>query len=287
MRNSENSYQECVDYGDSQKGIRPLGHAQPAILMYHSVAPYQIDPSNTTVHPERFEQHMEWLHERGRRGTSVGELLEAWRNGAADGLVGLSFDDGYADLAYNALPILQRYGFNATAFVLAGRLGLDNSWDAKDPRKALLTCEEVSHLAASGIEIGSHGLRHSSLPSLSRTALVSEITDSRRILQEVSGQDVLGFCYPYGHLDERAVTAAHAAGYDYACAVWATEFAGRYALRRYNMLDRYSRAHLWYMGWRYWLRWEYQGPGSGTLAAAHAWRERRRLVRKSGQTLDS
>ena len=163
----------------------------------------------------------------------------------------------------------------------------DNSWDAKDPRKALLTCEEVSHLAASGIEIGSHGLRHSSLPSLSRTALVSEITDSRRILQEVSGQDVLGFCYPYGHLDERAVTAAQAAGYDYACAVWATEFAGRYALRRYNMLDRYSRAHLWYMGWRYWLRWEYQGPGSGTLAAAHAWRERRRLVRKSGQTLDS
>ena len=284
MKASENNNQECVDYGDSQKGIRPLSDAQPAILMYHSVTPYQIDPSNTTVHPERFEQHMKWLHERGRRGVSVGELLKAWQDGTADRLVGLSFDDGYADLAYNALPILQRYGFNATAFVLAGRLGLDNSWTAKDPQKALLTSEEVSRLAASGIEIGSHGLLHLSFPSLSRTALVKEIADSRRILQEVSGQDVLGFCYPYGRLDERAVSAVQAAGYDYACAVWGTEFAGRYALRRYAMIDRYSCAHLWYMGWRYWLRWVYHGPGSATLAAAQSWRERRMLVRMSGQT---
>ena len=249
---------------------------KPVILMYHSIVPYEVDPSRTTVHPQRFEQHMRWLHQRGRRGTSVRELLEARQNGAADGLVGITFDDGYSDFIDNALPVLQRYGFNATVFMLGGRLGGDNSWIPDDPRKDLLTAEQIKQLAASGIEIGSHGLLHPSLPSVDEATLADELQNSRRVLQDVSGQEVPGFAYPFGHLDARAFRGVQDAGYDYACSVWPTEFSGPYALTRINVLDKYSYGHLWYKGIRHWLRWEYEGVGSRALVAGDAWVKRLR-----------
>jgi len=98
----------------------PARRPVPAILMYHSISPYEDDPYDITVRPERFDQQMRWLRRAGRRGTSVGQLLDAHRRGAANGLVGLSFDDGYADFTEYALPVLQRYGFGATMFVPAG-----------------------------------------------------------------------------------------------------------------------------------------------------------------------
>jgi len=244
--------------------------------MYHSIIEYQRDPVSITIRPKRFEQQMSWLHRRGRRCTSVGELVEAWRNNAASGLVGLSFDDGYSDFVDNALPVLQRYGFNATVFALAGRIGGDSSWIPLDPDKPLLTRQQICELAANGIEIGSHGLTHQCLPALGDTALTEEIQQSRRILQDISGQEVLGFCYPFGDLDERAICTAQAAGYDYACTVWPAGFTGDYALIRVNMLDKYSAAHLWYKGIRHWLRWEYEGPGAGALVRADQRRRRRR-----------
>jgi peptidoglycan/xylan/chitin deacetylase (PgdA/CDA1 family) len=253
--------------------------SKPLILMYHSIVDYQQDPVNITIRPKRFEQHMRWLHRRGRRCTSVGELMGAWRKNAASGLVGLSFDDGYADFVDNVLPALRRYDFNATVFALAGRIGGDSSWIPQDPDKPLLTAEQIREIAATGIEIGSHGLFHQSLPTLDETTLSEEIQQSRRILQDVSGQEVLGFCYPFGHLDERAICIAQAAGYGYACTVWPTDFSGDYALIRVNMLDGYSAAHLWYKGIRHWLRWEYEGPGSAALVRADTWRKRRRSGR--------
>jgi peptidoglycan/xylan/chitin deacetylase (PgdA/CDA1 family) len=245
-----------------------INDRMPAILMYHSIMPYQEDPYDITIHPERFDQQMRWLSKRGRRGTSVHELLEAWRRGDTHGLVGLSFDDGYADFADNAVPVLQRYGFTGTVFALAGRLGGDNAWDPEGPRKALLTAEQLRHLAAAGFEIGSHGLLHVPLPTLDDGQLASELNESRRILQDISGQDVTGFCYPWGDLDERSVSGVQAAGYHYGCAVYRTDFTGGYAFPRFNITDTDSPYHLWRRGLRYWLRWEYGGVGSNMLHKA-------------------
>jgi peptidoglycan/xylan/chitin deacetylase (PgdA/CDA1 family) len=248
-------------------GAGPPGRGMPAILMYHSIAPYEDDPYDITVRPQRFDQQMRWLRRAGRRGTSVGQLLEAHRRGAAHGLVGLSFDDGYADFIDHALPVLRRYGFGATMYVPAGLLGGDNAWDPEGPRKPLLTGGQVREVAAAGIEIGSHGFRHRSLPASSDTDLAQEVVASRDILREVSRQPVDGFCYPYGHLDQRVLDGVERAGYSHACAVWTTEFAGPYALAREYIRDTDSPRRLWARGARHWLRQEYRGPGSRALRA--------------------
>src|SRR5215207_8931230 len=156
----------------------------PLVLMYHSVSPYDEDPYEVTMTPERFERHMRWLHGRGLRGVSMAELLSARVEGRGRGLVGLTFDDGYQDFVTHAMPVLQRYGFTATAFVLAGRLGGQDVWNRPAPVKALLTAGQVRQAAQSGMEIGSHGLHHVALPEGDDTQLSAETVRSRAILQE-------------------------------------------------------------------------------------------------------
>jgi len=230
----------------------------PPVLMYHSVAPDQHDGSLWTVRLKRFDQQMRWLRRRGRKGVSMRELLNARRAGSAQRMVGLTFDDGYADFAEYALPVLQRCGFTATLFVVAGRLGGENVW-ANMQRKSLITSEQLRQVAAAEIEIGSHGLYHVSLPTVTDANLAGEIEESRRILQDISGQDVPGFCYPYGNHDGRVVSRVQAAGYDYGCADELSEFTGRYALPRIYIGDADSSARLWAKGAQHRMRRGYRG----------------------------
>ncbi|HEY1675458.1 MAG TPA: polysaccharide deacetylase family protein [Streptosporangiaceae bacterium] len=106
----------------------------------------------------------------------MAELLTARQRGCDAGLVALTFDDGYDDFRHYALPVLQRYGFGATAFVIAGRLGGVNAWDALGPRKTLMTAGQVREVMAAGIEIGSHGLRHVTLDRTTNLALLTSAT---------------------------------------------------------------------------------------------------------------
>lgn len=224
--------------GGRQKTLLPL------VLMYHSVEPYQADPYQVTVHPRRFDRQLRWLRRRGLRGVAMNELLRSRQHGLGTGLVGLTFDDGYADFLTDVVPALRRYGFTATVFVIAGALGGHNSWDEPGPRKALMTAADVRRAADAGMEIGSHSLNHVRLPEVDAAELQHEVRDSRRLLAELIGRDVTGFCYPYGAVGEREVQAVRAAGYDYACSVQSSPLDGRHALPRAFIGDRDSSPRL-------------------------------------------
>ncbi|MFD4656263.1 polysaccharide deacetylase family protein [Kitasatospora sp. NPDC058444] len=212
--------------------------------MYHSVAPAADDPYLITVDPARFRRQLRWLSARGLRGVSVGALMRAHRDGTAAGLVGLSFDDGYRDFVEEAMPALAEHGFTATVYVIAGRLGGYNDWDSEGPRKPLMTARQVREAAATGVEIGSHGLTHRRLAGLDAHDLAAQVTDSRHALEDLTGQAVDGFCYPYGSLDDAAVEAVEHAGYGYACAVSPGAHSGVYALPRCYVGDRDGPLHL-------------------------------------------
>ena len=212
----------------------------PLVLMYHSVEPYETDPYRVTVHPRRFDQQLHWLQRRGLRGVAMTELLTDRRPET----VGLTFDDGYTDFLTTVLPALQRYGFTATVFVIAGALGGDNHWDAPGPRKALMTAADVGRVADAGMEVGSHSLHHVRLPEISDAQLQDEVGESRSRLAALTGRPVSGFCYPYGAVGDREVRAVRAAGYEYACAVGSSPLNGRHALPRAFIGDRDGSARL-------------------------------------------
>ncbi|MFH9660849.1 polysaccharide deacetylase family protein [Streptomyces sp. NPDC017248] len=207
----------------------------PWIAMYHSVGDCSDDPYRITVGPGRLETQLRWLRRRGLRGVSVAELLAARARGGGRDLVGLTFDDGYADFLGNALPVLARWECTATLFVLPGLLGGDNAWDPLGPRKPLLTAEGVRRAAAAGVEIGSHGLTHADLTRAGDALLADETAGSRAVLEELTGGPVTGFCYPYGTVDRRVVAAVREAGYGYACAIDPGPLSGPYALPRVHI----------------------------------------------------
>ncbi|MFE6426413.1 MULTISPECIES: polysaccharide deacetylase family protein [Streptomyces] len=212
--------------------------------MYHSVGDRSEDPYRITVTPERLDAQLGWLRRRGLRGVSVAELLAARAQGEDRGLVGLTFDDGYADFVTHALPCLRRHGCGATLFVLPGRLGADNAWDPLGPRKPLLTADGIRHAAAEGVEIGSHGLTHVDLTTADDATLKAETAESRALLTELTGTPVTGFCYPYGTVDARAAEAVRAAGYAYACAIDPGPLTGPHALPRVHLGERDTAVRL-------------------------------------------
>jgi peptidoglycan/xylan/chitin deacetylase (PgdA/CDA1 family) len=195
----------------------------PPILMYHSVRRTPADPNKICTSPERFEAHMRYLKRRNLRGVSIGELRQATTSGNARGMVGLTFDDAYKDFLYTALPILERFGFSATVFVVAGRLGEENDWKHYyEPhlRMKLLGAEELREVSERGMEVGAHGMSHVALSGLETELLEEEIRSSHQVLSDVLGEAVEGFCYPYGIVDSAAVEAVRKTRrYAYACAV--------------------------------------------------------------------
>jgi peptidoglycan/xylan/chitin deacetylase (PgdA/CDA1 family) len=252
----------------------------PPVLMYHSVTPQPNGSEPYTVSTKSFERQMYWIHQRNYKGMSLKEILKTPRRSTPRRSVALTFDDGYADFIEHAMPILRHYGFSATVFAIAGQLGSENNW-AVGPRKALMNASQLKQIAAEGVEIGSHALHHVRLTSLTDEALHEDLVASRSILQDISQQDVRGFCYPYGDHDGRVIRAVQDAGFDYSCAVGYSHFTGRYALPRINIEDGDSPSQLWTKAALYWLRWEYRGPGSRILAAASTARATRSLAAAS------
>lgn len=193
----------------------------PRVLMYHSVTRIDGGPTALCVSPERFKDQMLYLKRHNLRGVSMRELYAAMRRGAAEGLVGLTFDDGYEDFLDTVLPILKEFGFSATVFVVAGMLGEENSWEhhgESSPRLRLLGADGVREVSAQGMEVGAHSMSHPRLSNLRAEALEREVNESRRVLGEILGAPIEGFCYPYGNLNATAVRAVRRAGYVYACA---------------------------------------------------------------------
>lgn len=209
--------------GPAYKPEQTLANARwPRILGYHSISRLEDDPNMVCTSPERFVSQMLYLKRRNLRGVAMRELLRAWTTGDTKGLVGLTFDDGYKDFLHTALPVLERLGFSATVFVLVGMPGGMNDWDHSfnpKPNLKLLGVEDLREVSARGMEVGSHGMTHLALPGMEAETLKREVSDSRRVLSEILGEEVEGFCYPYGELDSPAIQAVEKARYTYACAV--------------------------------------------------------------------
>lgn len=204
--------------GPAQLRLRLRLRDTPMILMYHGIADVADDPNQLCVSPQRFSEQMAWLERSGLRGVSVATLVDAMGAGQADGMVAITFDDGYTSVLDTAVPELASRGFGATAFIISGLLGRTNEWD-EGPVWPLLDAAGIAELAAAGLEIGSHSATHPHLAGLAASRQGAEVTASREQLEDLLSAPIRGFAYPYGSMDEAARYAVGAAGYEYACAV--------------------------------------------------------------------
>lgn len=192
------------------------------ILMYHAVA--EQPPAATrrlSVSPDSFEEQVTHLAEHGFTGLTFSDLADAFATGRAlpERPVVLTFDDGYADFAAAAWPILRRHDFPATVFVTTGWMADAGPDAAPGSLDRMLTRAQIRELAANGIEIGAHSHSHPKLDLLSDGSLRRELGDSRALLEDWIGAPVTALAYPFGYSNPRVRRIARAGGYRCAAAV--------------------------------------------------------------------
>jgi len=169
-------------------------------------------PRTLTTTPERFEHQIGQLHRWGFTAITACRWNEWVRRGSPlpNKPIILTFDDGYADLADYAFPVLRRYGFEATVFVVTRRIGWENDWDTalNIPPIPLLTAEQLLTWSRNGIEFGAHGRTHIDLTRLSPALLEEEIGGSRADLEAILQQRVTSFAYPFGYFTDAVLECA-------------------------------------------------------------------------------
>ena len=162
------------------------------ILIYHHVAP-QLPVEGEdfdTVTIEAFARQLQWLADTGHVSISLAELFNAFYYDLPlpSKPVVLVFDDGYADIYEQAFPLLRDRGFHATVAAITGAMD----------HPGYLTWDEAREMSAAGVEFVSHTVKHGNLAVASRDEARSELTDSRRSLEENLGRPMQFFVYPYG-----------------------------------------------------------------------------------------
>jgi len=196
------------------------------VLNYHAIDGNMTDSPdsrNVSVSLESFKKHIEWLYNEGYRSISDTDLrsLVLERKPAPGKHVLITFDDGYYSLFKYARPILARYGFTATLFLSTayiGKLyGLNDFYFVGDDRQ--LTWDEIRALSASGWSIQSHGNNHIKMNGLDKAALIKEITDSKKAIEQNIGKPVDSFAFPYGLYNKMVLDQLAAAGYKMAFSV--------------------------------------------------------------------
>jgi peptidoglycan/xylan/chitin deacetylase (PgdA/CDA1 family) len=216
---------------------------KPLVLCYHSVS----DDWSHQLAVERrsFESQLSSLLRRGYRPLAADGILDG-----PSRALHVTFDDAYADLMANAVPVLERLGipatvFAATAFADDGRPldvpELAEEARADPERLRTMSWDELAELSQRGFTIGSHTVTHPHLTSLSDGELDRELRDSRVRVESSLGQPCTLFAYPYGEHDARVRTAVRRAGYEAAFALGpGTPRDDRYAIPRVDLYRRDS-----------------------------------------------
>jgi peptidoglycan/xylan/chitin deacetylase (PgdA/CDA1 family) len=183
-------------YNESGKVIAP-------ILLYHHVSD---DVSNNRYYVPLavFDEQMKTLSDWGYTAITLSTLVKALIDGGplpARPVV-ITFDDGNLDIYQNAFPIMTRYGFPGTFYIIEGSLGA----------KSYVSVDDLKEMIAGGWEIGSHSITHVDLTQ-DHGNLAQEIAYSKTYLEQELNTQVNTFAYPYGLIDETVVDSVVNYGY--------------------------------------------------------------------------
>ncbi len=166
--------------------IRPAlsvtGRGKLTILIYHRVLRI-VDPLFPDA-PDaaRFDEQMSWVA-AALNVIPLNEATEMLQDGRLPGRAAcITFDDGYADNAEVALPILRRHGLSATFFVATGFLDGGRMWNDT-------IIEAVRRAPGTSLDLGFLGLKNRSMDTpASRRATIDEIIGKLKYLPPIKRQ---------------------------------------------------------------------------------------------------
>jgi peptidoglycan/xylan/chitin deacetylase (PgdA/CDA1 family) len=192
---------------------KPIVNPQPdtiPILVYHHVRAQQGWAKSTwswklTVSPHKFEQQLEYLSKNGYTTISLDELV-AILDGATPPPkpVVITFDDNNLNQYTHAFPSLQKYGHMAVFYLITNLLQNDN----------YVNGSRAKEMYAAGMDIQSHTHTHSNMKTLSAQQIAFELNESKRLLEELLGNQVSHVAYPLTAHNQHVRDNVKLSGYD-------------------------------------------------------------------------
>ncbi|MHB8596410.1 MAG: polysaccharide deacetylase family protein [Ktedonobacteraceae bacterium] len=212
-------------------------------LVYHLID-RTID-AKVAIAEEAFEAQLRHLREKNYTILSLAQAI-AILNGeqeAPSRSVLLTFDDGYANNLYVALPLLQEYGMTATQFVISAHVGQTNRWNPRANYDVNhMTWDELRQWWESGCDIGGHSHEHFWMTRLSKPEMQEAVVINKLWLEKQLDLPMRAFSYPYGAYNQQ-VQAVVKEYYELAFAVdperWDTP-VDRFAIPRLSVQPRWS-----------------------------------------------
>ncbi|MGH6835318.1 MAG: polysaccharide deacetylase family protein [Candidatus Acidiferrales bacterium] len=237
--------------------MRARDEHRALVLIYHAIG-----DGPWAIQNHCFEQQIGLLH--GAAG--ILPLCDLIARSAPIGVaLALTFDDGYACLRDNALPVLANFGLTAAVCLNIGEMGDRERRRSREecgyyPGEQFLTWRDVEDLVTAGWRIGSHGVGHVDLTVASAETRRNELSISKRTIEERTGAVCDVFAYTWGRNNGRLRDAVRCAGYRYALAgdhSAVNHRCDRFAIPRMNVAKEYTLDDLtaiirgdWdYLGW--------------------------------------
>ena len=193
--------------------VPSLAASHGVILQYHHVA--DNTPPSTSVSPTLFLKHLQFLKDHGFTVWPLSKLVGQLQAGkpVPDGVVVITFDDAYEDIATNAAPVLKRFGYPFTVFVAT--LFVHNR------QHGYMTWEQIRALQKQGAEIANHTHSHPHLLRLNpgeteiqwQARVKNEIETAEAQIKQNTRDDFRYLAWPYGETDARLIALVKSWGY--------------------------------------------------------------------------
>lgn len=220
----------------------PATFSPPPILMYHRVdreRPTDAVGRDLTVSPAQFEAQLRTLRAHGVSAISMHELARRLRAGEPlDHVVVLTFDDGYADQYTQAVPLLRKYGANATFYIISGQVG----------RPRHVTWPELQAMQRAGFDIAAHGVQHDDLSEMSALQQEAQIRGSVAALRAHVAAPIDTYAYPSGRFNAQTLRIVRANGMDLAVTtdqVYVLPPENRFEITRVRVRSEWDAALFW------------------------------------------
>ncbi len=180
------------------------------VFSYHHVRDWEHadteDDRAYIMPPSKLEAQLNYLHENGYQAVTAEQVAAYYASGRPlpDKPVMLSFDDNVDNQYTSAVPLLKKYGLNATFFVMTVTIDKEN----------FMTGEQLKELDGEGFDIQPHTWDHRMVTEYETEAdWQQQIVEPKKTLEELLGHPTQYFAYPFGVYDARAAGKLKDYGY--------------------------------------------------------------------------
>ncbi|MFT3754061.1 MAG: polysaccharide deacetylase family protein [Paludibacter sp.] len=215
----------------------------PEVYLFHDIPDSKADvKSEFALSQASFESFLLRQLEQGKQALTFQQLSEQIEGKAPKqkNSFYVSFDDCNTGVYTKAYPFLKQHKIPFILFITRDLIGKNN----------FLTAEQIMIMAKDPLcTIGSHAVHHQMFRYMTASEAKAEYEQSRSYLQQLTGQPIDCFAFPYGRLVEcscKNIRTLSESVYDFAFSAIAGNLSlkgltGKYYLPRVNVSEKMVR----------------------------------------------